>query len=103
METPAQHSTTFTHIFGLWLVLVFDLNKSKKNKAGSKRWNTRAVRSTEELASGCRSHELATQNAMQGTSVRTRLPFCSQKEKREENAISAHLLSWDVKWEKRRQ
>lgn len=38
---------------------------------------------------------------MQGTNVQARLPFCSQKEKRDENAMSADLLSWDV-MEKRR-
>lgn len=29
-----------------------------------------------------------------------RLPFCSQKEKRDENAMLADLLSWDVMEEK---
>lgn len=32
---------------------------------------------------------------MQGTAVRAGLPFCSQKEKRDEKAISAGLRSWD--------
>lgn len=40
---------------------------------------------------------------MQGRNVQMRLPFCSQKEKREENAISADLLSWDEMWEERRR
>lgn len=40
---------------------------------------------------------------MQGTAVRTRLPFCSQKEKREENAIGAEPPSWDASWEERRR
>lgn len=40
---------------------------------------------------------------MQATNVRMRLPFCSQKEKRDENAIAADLLSWDVAWEERRR
>lgn len=40
---------------------------------------------------------------MQGTNVRMKLPFCSQKEKRDENAISADLLSWDVTWEEGRR
>lgn len=38
---------------------------------------------------------------MQGTNVQTRLPFCSQKEKRDENAMSADLLSWDEMEERR--
>lgn len=29
IETPSERSTRLTHIFGLWLVLVFDLNKSE--------------------------------------------------------------------------
>lgn len=44
----------------------------------------------------CKKHCNTMQCKSAPWNVQMTLPFCSQKEKRDENAMSADLLSWDV-------